>query len=260
LIELLVVIAVIAMLMAILLPVLGRVRKQARAVVCRMRLRQAESLLSMYAQDHAGRFPDWGLNAWFIVTEPSFELYPKITTCPSAARRPGRDRVPWGGPFAPYAWPVTYADYDHGNWPDHLDIIYGSYGLNLWTYNEYERAKASRRPISEGVHWNVCDLRGASRVPVLLDCSWHIVVPHDNDGPPKSEGHVRDQPMSMICFDRHNGGTNSLFMDWSVRKVGLKEPWTLKWHRKFDTANPWTKAGGVRPQDWPEWMRGFRDY
>ena len=51
-----------------------------------------------------------------------------------------------------------------------------------------------------------------------------------------------------------------LFMDWSVRKVGLKELWTLKWNRNFDTAGPWTKAGGVKPEDWPEWMRRFKDY
>jgi hypothetical protein len=29
---------------------------------------------------------------------------------------------------------------------------------------------------------------------------------------------------------------------------------------QFDTANEWTKAGGVQPDDWPEWMRGFKDY
>jgi hypothetical protein len=49
-------------------------------------------------------------------------------------------------------------------------------------------------------------------------------------------------------------------MDSSVRKVGLKELWTLKWHRKFNTANRWTRAGGVQPEDWPEWMRNFKDY
>ena len=49
-------------------------------------------------------------------------------------------------------------------------------------------------------------------------------------------------------------------MDWSIRKVGLKELWTLKWRQEFDTAEPWTKAGGVKPEDWPEWMSGFKDY
>ncbi len=51
-----------------------------------------------------------------------------------------------------------------------------------------------------------------------------------------------------------------LFMDWSVRKVGLKELWTVKWHREFDTDGPWTRAGGVEPEDWPAWMRTFKDY
>lgn len=51
-----------------------------------------------------------------------------------------------------------------------------------------------------------------------------------------------------------------LFLDWSVRKVALKEPWTLKWYPQYDTAGPWTKAGGVQPSDWPEWMRKFKDY
>ena len=49
-----------------------------------------------------------------------------------------------------------------------------------------------------------------------------------------------------------------LFRDWSVRKVGIKEIWTLNWHKQFDTSGPWTKAGGVQREDWPEWMRGFK--
>ena len=34
----------------------------------------------------------------------------------------------------------------------------------------------------------------------------------------------------------------------------------MKWKEDFNTANEWTKAGGVQPEDWPEWMRGFKDY
>jgi hypothetical protein len=49
-------------------------------------------------------------------------------------------------------------------------------------------------------------------------------------------------------------------MDWSVRKIGLKEVWTLKWHKAYDTMGPWTKAGGVTADDWPEWMRRFKEY
>jgi prepilin-type processing-associated H-X9-DG protein len=63
-----------------------------------------------------------------------------------------------------------------------------------------------------------------------------------------------------IFINRHNGFVNLLFLDWSVRKIGLKGLYTLKWNERFDTAGPWTTAGGVQPEDWPEWMRGFKDY
>jgi prepilin-type processing-associated H-X9-DG protein len=66
--------------------------------------------------------------------------------------------------------------------------------------------------------------------------------------------------MATFCRNRHSGHINGLFLDWSVRKVGLKELWTLKWHREYNTRGPWTKAGGVKPEDWPQWMRGFKDY
>ena len=66
--------------------------------------------------------------------------------------------------------------------------------------------------------------------------------------------------MMHFALKRHQTGTNVLFMDWTVRSVGLKELWTLKWHRKYPTNGPLTKAGGVQPGDWPEWMRNFKEY
>ena len=85
--------------------------------------------------------------------------------------------------------------------------------------------------------------------------SWADLVPEW--GPPPYADYL-GKP--VMCINRHHGGINMLFADWSVRKVGLKELWTLKWRKHFDTANPWTRAGGVQPEDWPEWMRGFKDY
>ncbi len=75
--------------------------------------------------------------------------------------------------------------------------------------------------------------------------------------PPAQAGH--SGPWDF-CINRHNGYTNGLFLDWSVRKIGLKELWTLKWDPDYDTAGRWTRAGGVLPEDWPEWMRNFKDY
>ena len=57
LIELLVVVSIIALLVAILLPALGRARKQARQVVCASQLRQIGLFLEYYCDDHKNFYP-----------------------------------------------------------------------------------------------------------------------------------------------------------------------------------------------------------
>ena len=57
LIELLVVIAIIALLMAILMPALQRVKKQVRDILCRANLNQYGLAARMYLDDYEGSFP-----------------------------------------------------------------------------------------------------------------------------------------------------------------------------------------------------------
>src|SRR4030042_1640556 len=57
LVELLVVIAIIALLLALVLPALERVRKKAAALTCQSHLRQWAMALAAYTEDHQGRFP-----------------------------------------------------------------------------------------------------------------------------------------------------------------------------------------------------------
>ena len=57
LVELLVVIGIIAILIAILMPALGRARDQARGVACSSNLRQLIMACHMFAQDHKGHLP-----------------------------------------------------------------------------------------------------------------------------------------------------------------------------------------------------------
>jgi hypothetical protein len=49
-----------------------------------------------------------------------------------------------------------------------------------------------------------------------------------------------------------------------VQKIGLKEYFTLNWHRGFKRNNRWTIAGGVRPEDWSGygdgWLAKYKDY
>ena len=76
LIELLVVVAIIAILAAMLLPVLGRAREQARRVVCMANLKQAALALIEYGGD-AGDFPgnpDWNMYGLWTAVGGSWEL------------------------------------------------------------------------------------------------------------------------------------------------------------------------------------------
>ena len=101
-----------------------------------------------------------------------------------------------------------------------------------------------------------------AQTPLLLDCAGSGLLPRPNDGPPAFDGQLPGGvgALSHACVDRHQGAINGLFCGMTVRKVGLKELWTLTWHPEWDTANRWTKAGGVQPEDWPQWMRRFKEY
>jgi prepilin-type processing-associated H-X9-DG protein len=97
---------------------------------------------------------------------------------------------------------------------------------------------------------DILSLKNCASTPMFLDSRSPCGMPQDD----------LSLFSSGFCIDRHSGYVNGLFLDWSARKVGLKELWTLKWYQEFDTANKWTKAGGAQPEDWPEWMRAMKDY
>jgi len=108
-------------------------------------------------------------------------------------------------------------------------------------------------------------VKGQSDIPLLLGATRYNGLADSVDDPPEYDGQWYDEGssagrMKRYCLDRHDGFVNGLFMDWSIRKTGLKELWTFKWHRLYNTAGPWTKAGGVLPTNWPQWMRRFKDY
>jgi len=95
LIELLVVIAVIAILISILFPVLGRARQSAHAVICQSNLRQSFIACQAYASDHAGRGPaigapwatppNWALVALeYLEREDALSADRTVAVCPSA--------------------------------------------------------------------------------------------------------------------------------------------------------------------------------
>jgi prepilin-type N-terminal cleavage/methylation domain-containing protein/prepilin-type processing-associated H-X9-DG protein len=267
LIELLVVISIIALLLAILMPSLQRVRNNARAVVCQSNLKQWGIMLSTYTEtDFNFHFASMAVfyNDPNGIISSGFKNK-KFSICPITSRKSerifmgdlirGLEKsgyiIPGSGHFngtlgtAFESWTVP-AD------SNGLTTYSGSYGFSYALCDYVWRTSwNSLRKIED-----IRNMKKPYNIPFLLDSAspWSIFLWEGQTPPPTEE------ESTSCCINRHDGSVNSLFLDWSVRKVGLKELWKLKWHKEFNTNGSWTAAGGVKPEDWPEWMREFKDY
>jgi len=261
-IELLVVIAIVgfialfALYAGIFMQWQSRVKRNAKAVQCMENLKEWSLIFAMYTEKNDGYFfshegsdsSGW----WMNLLQPHYHEHQELLLCPRATKPYNK-----GGqnPF--------------GAWNVNNNV--GSYGINGWICNPKQGKTELQRHRPIEYYWRTSNIKGAFNIPVFLDCMWTEAWPRATDQPPEYEGWPGDKvienymkfnidQMRRFCINRHQGFVNGLFMDWSVRKVGLKELWTLKWHRQYDTAGPWTRAGGVIPNDWPQWMRNCRDF
>jgi len=269
LIELLVVIAIIALLLAILMPALARARKEAKAVVCRMRLKQWTVIFTAYTSDYNGYFfPGFeGLNMpggagapqqpgaqWICALRKYYKEAATIRTCPMAEKPIQEMAVGnwWDATGETYrAWGKLWV------WPNVVfEGDYGSYGISQWIANPEQGAPVHNRGFAPGDFWRSMAVKGATDVPMYLDCRWCDLAPRDTDPAPIQPDlptlQIGSGEMERSCINRHNGGVNAAFMDSSVRKVGLKGLWKIKWHRSYKT--------NALPPVWPPWMKNFGSY
>ena len=127
-------------------------------------------------------------------------------------------------------------------------LFEGSYGTSNWI--DYMAANRGAR-LKEWFWKSTQNVtRRPNQVPMIADNTWHDAWPRHTDTPVPmpfdfgwgDKGTTGE--MNQFCIDRHNGFVNFAFADWSARRVGLKELWTLRWHRATSTSTAsWTKGG-----------------
>ena len=234
-------------------------RRRAKETVCLSNLNKWGECFRMYLADNDAYFMDGGGYKWFNGLEGYYKDA-KLMLCPEATDiyryqhpSPGTAQNPFG------AWRIV--GWSGSPYPWLQKDRAGSYGSNTFIYNK----GTSNR-------WNTVNVRGAENVPMLLDSAHFGARPMDtgvNSDPPEFDGEwggtntppfMNGEWMKAVCINRHSGAMNSVFMDFSARRVGLKELWTLKWSPQYDTCGQWTTCGGVQPNDWPEWMRDLPNY
>ena len=264
LIELLIVIAIIGLLLAVVIPSLYKARGRVQTVTCQSNLKQWGIYFRVYSDDNDGFLPsssrDWVTALQPYSGSPSYAVksaqeasFPgdgrnSLSCCPLAAEPENGIN---GQPFVAYTIQNPYSS---------EPMAVGSYGINGWACN-VPPSETEIYGISTRNNWRNFDLADtASKIPLILDSMWMRAYPDNTNLPPDENGDFDGcdltgggrRQMRHFCIDRHDGGTNGIFMDLSVRRVGLKELWKLKWHRSSDQ--------NASTPNWPEWMRDFREY
>jgi prepilin-type N-terminal cleavage/methylation domain-containing protein/prepilin-type processing-associated H-X9-DG protein len=267
LIELLVVIAIIALLMAMLMPALDRARQQSRNTVCLSNLKHWGVVFSMYIDDNDGSFtedyyagiseadsmdPQYsfaGGHQWPVLLLPYYSDA-KLRFCPMATVSLADERR---AAFA--AW-IRADQLD----PSKFWEACGSYGLNSWASNPPPTAGDGGHPLD--YYWRTPNVRAAkNNIPLLLGAYWAGGFPYHEDEPPEVGNLLSWDEIHRYCIPRHKDSINALFVDLSVRKVGLKQLWELKWHRHFRTdLGPRDDVTCGSEGGWPCWMDDFRRY
>jgi len=265
LIELLVVISIIAVLMAIMMPALGRAKKQAASVVCTTNLKQWSLAWMMYGQDYNGKLFR-GMTAanvdtledWWFSKVSGYVKTEEMRFCPVAKKYDPQSTRYYGGTYE--AWgPFEYSE----NGERTGKMAFSSYGVNLWvlnptplTLNPYGYDKRN--------FWRGINVSGADRIPLILDAAFsgaYVANTTDSrnggsaNAPMQKEWEknapdelkVLKSTINTFSLNRHMGVVNAAFLDFSSKKLDIQDLWQQNWHRNYDTteSDSWT---------WPSWM------
>lgn len=222
LIELLVVVAIIALLIAILLPSLGKARERANAAKCLGNVRAIGQALTMYITDWQRHIPyyDMGSSFWSNTLVP-YGAAEKIRQCPNVSVVLGTGTAQQGS--ATTSW--------HGFASPPTDS--GAYGLNGWLYSP--AGNYASQYASAGAAWKYPAVSDTTVIPMATDSCWPDGWPLWTDQRPSADQLVKgvggdnSNYMRRFCISRHENSVNVVFYDNHADNVRLPQLWALKW-------------------------------
>ena len=220
LVELLVVVAIIAILVSIIMPSLGRVRILAEEAKCCSNLAQIQRAYHGYAAAWQGRLLPYICNNarpdafWMAALRKYYGTADEIRGCPTVTELSygwGDARTAWG--------PVDNC------W---MDGHHGSVAINGWMYDMLPGHWG------DDLDYESINVPRSSDVPVWFDCSWVDAWPRDTNTPPVDLViGFNDGGMGRLCIARHGMAVNVAFADGSARKTPLADLWLLQWHKTY---------------------------
>jgi prepilin-type processing-associated H-X9-DG protein/prepilin-type N-terminal cleavage/methylation domain-containing protein len=290
LVELLVVIGIIAVLMSILLPALGRARRQARTVKCLANVRSISQGAMQYWNESKGYSPYYtgGSDPWaggkfqiewfqqFVrakefdevrlcpeTPEPNWSLMPAT---PPTGVDPGPNM--WGTATAhwgPYGRAMRYFG---PNTPvGQAEHMSGSYTANGYELKEHSSG-ANGTLLNEAGQGDQAlgrmrllkyPARDASQTPTVCDGIWPNAWPKTQDNVTGlttllSPTGIPGNDWGRIAIARHGFAINVAFADGHAETVQLPDLWKLKWHALWNERD---LPAGQTAQDIANHLRGL---
>ena len=237
LLELLIVIAIIAIIAGMLLPTLNRARERANSVSCISNLRQVQSAVSGYADDHRGIFPNVYGNSWSVDKDLDanwiYTLYQgKYLTSGGVFICRSQHRITDDADAKFLADPLSVKLYNNGsygfNWlylgTRFLECRNGDRQWNLFCFNNGQSRNRVRKP-SETISLVDVARGGGSKNRGSFVASYFYIEGNDED---IIDGNVDP---------RHSGGCNIAWVDGHVshvNNINRKNPYTSDPFRNGD--------------------------
>ena len=236
LIELLVVVAIIALLIAILLPSLGRAREKAKSTKCLTSERGIAQAFNVYMSEYQKPLPYYFGGSYWTGILAQYGASEKVRQCPDAqGPNPSTSGSAQGSASLPWA-----------NFGAGSDT--GAYGMNGWllaggdTTDLMNNAINNNAGSPQGNFWAYPYVRMVSQIPMVGDACWPNGWPLADNQPPATVqdlangvGSVNGQMMRRWCISRHGKTINMAFADAHGENVTLKNLWTLYWHSTWVT-------------------------